>query len=76
MKHNIGSYDAAFRAVLGLAVIGVGHHLRTWWGLAGLLPLLSSAVAFCPLYWLVGFNTCHQDEIDDRHLPPSSTKNV
>ena len=73
MKHNVGSYDAAFRAVLGFVIIAVGHHLRTWWALAGLVPLLSAVCAFCPLYCLFRFNTCYQDEIDDRHVPPSRT---
>jgi len=76
MKHNVGSYDAAARAVLGFAIIGVGHHLRSWWGVAGLAPLLSSAFAFCPLYWLAGFNTCYQDLVDDRVPSPSNTKKV
>ena len=73
MKHNVGSYDAAIRALVGFAVIAIGHHERSWWALAGLVPLLTGAMAFCPLYLLAGFNTCYQDEIDDRHLPPSKT---
>ncbi len=77
MRHNVGSFDAAARAVLGLIIIGVGHHYHTWWGMIGLAPFFTAAFAFCPLYWLFHFDTTAQDEFDDRHLPPpSKTKNV
>jgi hypothetical protein len=77
MKHNVGSFDAAARAVLGFALIALGHHYRNWWGLVGLVPFFTGAIGFCPIYWLIGYDTTTQDEYDDRHLPPPSrTKNV
>jgi hypothetical protein len=77
MKHNVGSYDAAYRAVLGFAILAVGHHYRSWWGLVGLVPFITATFAFCPLYCLFHFDTSAQDDYDDRHVPPpSSTKNV
>ena len=72
MKHNVGSFDAAARAVLGFIIIAVGHHYRTWWGMIGFVPLFTAAFAFCPLYCLFHVDTTSQDEIDDRHLPPPS----
>jgi len=80
MKHNVGSFDAAGRAVFGFVIIGIGHHYHTWWGLLGLVPFITAAVAFCPLYCLFHFNTTAQDEIDFRDgsegPPPSRTKKV
>jgi hypothetical protein len=29
-----------------------------WWGWLGIIPLLTGVVRFCPLYSLVGLNTC------------------
>ncbi len=45
--------------VLGLILISlvfVGP--RTPWGWLGLIPLLTAVVSFCPLYRLIGINTC------------------
>lgn len=58
MKHNIGSLDRIVRILLGLAALGLGFYFKSWWGLAGLVPLLTAAVRFCPLYPLVGLSTC------------------
>jgi hypothetical protein len=41
------------------------------------VPFFTGAIGFCPIYWLIGYDTTTQDEYDDRHLPPPSrTKNV
>ena len=72
MKYNVGSFDAAARIIAGFAIVAIAHHERSWWGVVAVGPFLTAAFAFCPLYALVGINTCAQDEIDDRHLPPSS----
>jgi hypothetical protein len=76
MKHNVGSLDSVARAVLGFVIIGLGYRLNTPWGLVGLLPFLTAAQAFCPVYWLFGFDTTSMDEVDEHHLPPSSMKKV
>lgn len=73
MKHNVGSFDAAGRAVLGFALFGIGHHYHNWWGLIGFVPLFTGVFGFCPLYWLFRFDTSAQDEFDDRHAPPPSS---
>jgi len=77
MKHNVGSFDAAIRTVLAIAIIAIGHQYRTWWAMIGLVPFFTAAFAFCPLYGLFHFDTSGQDEIDDRHPPThSKMKNV
>jgi hypothetical protein len=58
MKRNEGTIDRALRIVLGLALLSlifVGPH--TWFGLVGLVPLVTGFVGFCPLYRLVGMRT-------------------
>lgn len=42
----------------------VGNHFITWWGLIGIVPILSAIVGFCPLYAMFGINTtaCDQHE--------------
>lgn len=56
---NEGTADRAIRIVAGLAILSltvVGPH--TPWGFLGLVPLTTGIVGFCPLYRLVGVNTC------------------
>lgn len=56
---NVGTVDRVLRVVVGLAVISlvfVGP--QTPWGWVGIVPLLTGLVNFCPLYKLVGLNTC------------------
>lgn len=57
MKPNVGGIDRAFRIVLGLAVIGAGILLRSWWGALGALPLLTGIVRWCPVYLPFGTST-------------------
>ena len=57
MKTNIGSIDIGVRFVGGCLVGLWGVHTETWWGLAGLLPVVTSLVAYCPLYALLHIDT-------------------
>lgn len=59
MPTNEGTLDRALRVILGLVLISlvfVGP--QTVWGWVGVVPLLTGLVGFCPLYRLVGINTC------------------
>lgn len=56
---NEGTLDRTIRIVLGVALISlvfVGP--RSLWGLAGLVPLGTGIIGFCPLYRIAGLNTC------------------
>lgn len=61
MKANVGGVDKILRIVVGLGLLGLVLFLdgnARWWGLVGLIPLLTGLVNFCPLYTLFGFSTC------------------
>lgn len=56
---NEGTMDRVVRVVLGLGLLSltvVGP--QTMWGLVGLVPLATGALGSCPLYSVLGFNTC------------------
>ena len=56
---NEGTIDRALRVVVGLAVLSlvfVGP--QTAWGWVGLVPLATGLLGFCPLYSILGINTC------------------
>ena len=58
-KTNVGSLDRLVRVVLGvilIALVFVGP--QTPWGWIGLVPLATGLLRTCPLYSLIGINTC------------------
>lgn len=59
MLANVGGLDRVARIAVGLLLLSlvfVGP--QTLWGLIGLVPLLTGAFRFCPVYPLLGINTC------------------
>jgi len=62
MKANEGSVDRALRVLVGLvllALVFVGP--QTLWGLIGIVPLATGLLGNCPLYSILGINTCGLD---------------
>lgn len=56
---NIGGWDKAARIVLGLGLLALGALGPIgWWGIVGLVPLLTGLMGICPLYTLLGIDTC------------------
>jgi hypothetical protein len=59
MNRNEGNLDRALRAIVGIGLIGatlagaIGP-----WGWIGVVPLATAAVGWCPLYSMLGINTC------------------
>ena len=50
MKKNMGSLDKNLRLVVGIVILLVGYLNSSWWGLVGLVPIITSLVSFCPAY--------------------------
>lgn len=59
MKSNVGGIDRILRIVLGLVLIGLALTGTIGvWGWVGVVPLATGFMSFCPLYPLLGINTC------------------
>ena len=59
MKTNEGTLDRTLRVVAGLALIGMAATgVVGLWGYIGVVPLLTGALGMCPLYTILGINTC------------------
>lgn len=59
MKVNEGLIDRSLRVVAGLVLIGLAATGTVGlWGYIGIVPLLTGAVGMCPVYSLLGINTC------------------
>jgi hypothetical protein len=55
---NEGSIDRALRIFLGVFLIGMALSGVTAWGWIGVVPLLTGLFGTCPLYSILGINTC------------------
>jgi hypothetical protein len=58
MTRNVAILERAARVVLGgglLALTFVGP--RTYWGLLGLVLIVTGLIGFCPIYRLFGIST-------------------
>jgi hypothetical protein len=59
MKPNEGTIDRVLRVVVGLGVLSLAFvGPQTPWGYVGLVPLATGLIGFCPLYAMLGINTC------------------
>lgn len=61
MKRNVGGIDKMLRIVVGIGVLSLLFILEgsaRWFGLIGLVPLGTALIGFCPLYAVLGMNTC------------------
>ena len=50
MKKNVGSVDRLLRLILGAVIIVWGVYAESWWGLIGLIPLMTGLMNWCPIY--------------------------
>ena len=62
MPRNMGSLDRVIRVVVGLALLA-GFFLNTtaewrWLYLLGIVPLMTGLAGTCPMYSILGVNTC------------------
>ena len=64
MKNNMGSLDKAVRIILAIvfAILYITKMVEGTFAIvllvAGAIFLLTSIISFCPLYTLIGINTC------------------
>lgn len=62
MKCNVGGTDRIIRIILGVVIILAGFYFKSWWGVVGILLIVTGLVRFCPAYIPFGFSTCKPDK--------------
>ncbi len=62
MECNVGKTDKTIRLALAIIIAGVGYYYKSWWGLVAIVPLLTGVISFCPLYKILGMNTCKKSK--------------
>lgn len=59
MNKNVGGIDKMLRiAVGGTLIAASATQMLPVWGYIGLIPLATGLMGWCPLYRLIGLNTC------------------
>ena len=60
MTKNVGGIDKILRIIVGIALIASTFLVpaMTLWGWVGIVPLVTGLFNFCPLYPLIGLNSC------------------
>lgn len=61
MKTNEGTLDRSLRVAAGLTLIALAATGTVGaWGWVGVVPLLTGVLGWCPLYTVLGLNTCRR----------------
>ena len=60
MQANVGQADKWVRIVVGVALIVWAATGGPVWAWIGVVPLATGLFNFCPLYRLIGINTCRR----------------
>ncbi|MBA4341283.1 MAG: DUF2892 domain-containing protein [Methylibium sp.] len=59
MKTNVGGIDRILRVTVGTAlIVAAATGTIGVWGYIGIVPVLTGLFRFCPVYPLLGMNTC------------------
>ena len=61
MNINEGTIDRVIRVIAGLLILSLTFYLQgnlRWLGFLGFIPLLTGVIGTCPLYSMLGMNTC------------------
>jgi len=58
MKCNIGRAEQIVRIVIGFAVVLLGLYYKNWWGIIGIVPIITGLIRYCPISDVLGISTC------------------
>ena len=55
---NEGTIDRTLRVLLGVALVALAYTRGWTWAYIGVAPIITGATGICPLYSVLGINTC------------------
>ena len=58
MKCNVGKTEQILRVGIGVVIVLLGLYFSSWWGIIGLLPIITGSIRYCPLSKILGISTC------------------
>ncbi len=57
MTKNVGNIDRAIRIIVGVVIVGLGFFYESWWGIIGIIPIITGSIGWCPAYIPFKINT-------------------
>lgn len=57
LKKNVGYMDSIVRVIFGALLLAMGLFYDSYLGFIGLIPVISGAVSFCPIYRMMRMST-------------------
>jgi hypothetical protein len=64
MMKNVGNTDQTVRLIVGSVPLSLMLMVNAdwrWLGLIGLIPVMTAILRVCPLYTILGINTCDKE---------------
>jgi len=58
MKCNVGKTERTIRILLGVVIIALGIYYKNWWGVIGLVLIITGIIRYCPVNDILGISTC------------------
>lgn len=59
-SRNVGDLERVARLAVGLGILFAGYSFQSYWGYIGIIPIVTAALGWCPLYLPFGINTCRK----------------
>ncbi len=58
MERNVCGNEKIFRAVIGIVILLAGILAGSWWGIVGLVPLVTAFTGYCPINKFFHHTSC------------------
>jgi hypothetical protein len=62
MKCNVGITEQIVRIAIGVVIVFLGLYFKSWWGLIGIIPIITGLIRYCPISDILGISTCDTKE--------------
>ncbi|MDA3872284.1 MAG: DUF2892 domain-containing protein [Candidatus Marinimicrobia bacterium] len=66
MKCNVGKTDKIIRIILGIVIGVIGIYYKSWWGLIGIIPIITGLISWCPIYMPFKISTICDKTTEDK----------
>lgn len=76
MKCNVGKTDKLIRSLIVVLFIILGYTVNQLFYLVAVVVLLTVYISFCPLYKLLGINTCESTDKEKDTKEDSEKENT
>ncbi len=70
MKCNVGKNEQVLRIGIGSVMILSGLYNRRWWGIFGLVPIITGVLRYCPMNAILGIQNCKAEKKTEASVYP------